>query len=337
MINLEFADYRNEYEAIGIGEALYQLIYEIVKKTVKSYPPSIYSSNNVWDEDAISGLCHDFTMEKLLAAGWLEHYLLSLCTTEGLKSVIKRDFRHYLINKKVRTEKSNLYTRGKLILQTDKNFKPFILKDEPNDTIWGLAGWDEKDILQNLEELLRVLATIDLPSIIRYRPDSLKLSPLLSTPDLVRLIKLAFQRLDKMVAYNLLFEGLCYRLGIISEATVSLDDPLNNKSDMDDSVLADVISTPLQTESIVTSQDTANDIFERLSDRQRMVLGYFFELENSTLEDIGEHLGISKSTVGNELAVINSIISDSISKGDEAEMIITILRSVCAAHLQLHD
>ena len=55
----------------------------------------------VWDEDAIIGVCNDFIVDKLLRNGWLDYYFLSIDSLQGLKRVLQRDIRHYLIDKKV--------------------------------------------------------------------------------------------------------------------------------------------------------------------------------------------------------------------------------------------
>jgi hypothetical protein len=97
----EFSDYRNEYMTIGVGPIIYGMICQLVAETIQHYPPSVYSINKIWDDDAVSGICNDFIIEKLLRKGWLEYYFLSLDTTKGLINVLRRDFRHFLISKRI--------------------------------------------------------------------------------------------------------------------------------------------------------------------------------------------------------------------------------------------
>src|SRR5690242_11619319 len=95
-MNPELRQFVLEYQAEGVGDLLYTFIIGVVERVTRRYPPATYSTNGVWDEDAISGLCNDFIIEKLLKAGLLEHYLLSLETVEQFRHVLQRDFKHFL-------------------------------------------------------------------------------------------------------------------------------------------------------------------------------------------------------------------------------------------------
>jgi hypothetical protein len=308
MNNPAFSDYLTEYQSIGIGPLIYGLVYHAVDQTVRHYPPGVYSINRVWDEDAISGVCHDFIIDKLLKKGWLDYYLFSLNSADGLKRLLKRDFRHFLISKKTRTEKTNLYVRVKNILKNNSQFST----QQTNGTgrsIWGLAGWSQKEVTQDHHEVTIVMASIQLPALIRYRVDSQKISPLISNPDLLRLIEGTLFLLNKRTTMQVLFDSICNRLGILTDEIISLDESIG---DDDGSTILDIVSdSEASVESEVSSKQIAEDIYERLSDRQREILSLQFELQSPTLVDIGNRLGISKSTVGNEIAIIERAIQES--------------------------
>jgi hypothetical protein len=168
-------DYLNEYRSIGVGPMIYDLIYKIVAGVVQHYPPSVYSPNDVWDEDAVSGICHDFVINKLLSKGWLDYYFLSLTSLAGLKNVLKRDFRHYLISKKIRTEKSNLHMRVRKILKDAPEKFQSSLRSDGNGNLWGLAGWTEKEVAQDIQVVMAAMSIVQIPHPIMYRSDSDKI------------------------------------------------------------------------------------------------------------------------------------------------------------------
>ncbi len=330
MINAPvFSDYLNEYQSIGIGQLIYDLIYRTVERTVHRYPPSVYSKNQAWDEDAISGICHDFIIEKLLIKGWLDFYLFSLSEIDGLKRVLKRDFRHYLINKKAHTEKTNLYLRVKKILNTSTRFTT-LQENGTRGVFWGLTGWDRRSVTQDPYEVTKAMILVQLPDMIRYRPDSHKVSPLLSNPDLTQMIEGALFFLDKWTTFDVLFDSICNRLGIITDEVISFDEPIGEDTG---STFADIIADPENSiETDLSAKQTAEDIYNRLSDRQREVLALQFELQNPTLVDIGEKIGVSKSTVSNEMSAIERIIRNSHPSQLEVDDVFLALKEIFAAN-----
>jgi predicted DNA-binding protein YlxM (UPF0122 family) len=317
-----FSDLLNEYQSIGIGTLIYSLVFGIVSEVTRFYPPTVYSPNGVWDEDAVSGICNDFIINKLLNKGWLDSYFLSLDSKEGLKRVLKRDFRHYLISRKTRTEKNNIYLRVKKIL----NNNPVSGDSTHSGSVWGLTGRAQEDVVQDPHDVMMVLETVQLPPAIRYRSDSVKISPLLGNPDLLRLIEETMIILDKGISLGVLVEAICYRLGVVTDEIISLDDTFGNENDQ---FLADTNpSSDTQVETNVSAIQIAEDIYERLSDRQREILALHLELQAPTLVEIGEHLGISKSTVSNELFNIERVIRNSKPSSYEIDLVIPLLKEL---------
>lgn len=328
-----FSDYLTEYQSIGVGPLIYGLVYHVIDNVTRHYPPNVYSMTQVWDEDAVSGICHDFIIEKLLKKGWLDYYLLSLNSADALERVLKRDFRHFLISRKTRTEKTNVYIRIKNILKRNSQFIAQQGNNSQGD-IWGLVGWQQKDITQDPHEVTLAMASVQLPTLIRYRADSRKASPLISNPDLLRLVEGTFFLLDKRTSLQVLFDSICNRLGIYTDEVISLDEQIGEN---DGSTIVDSIADPgIPIETEVLSKEVAEDIFERLSDRQRDILALQFELQSPTLIDIGKKLGISKSTVSNELAVIERVIRESQIDPLEVDEVILSLKNLFVARHITH-
>ena len=333
MNTVSFADYVNEYEALGIGENLYQLVLHIVAKTVRFYPPSIYSPNGVWDEDAINGYCHDFIMQKLLRDGLLNYYLVSLDSVGGLRKALSRDFRHFLINKKTRTELTNLFQRLKIMLNKNAKFQQLGTSRKISSSIWGLVGWDEKEIEQQQEEIVKAMFKIDLPSIIRYRPDSKKLSPLIKNDNLLEVLSQTMLYLDRYIPFYLLFNGLRIRLGIMEHNLVSLDDPIIDNNGYAESSLSEVVPFDENTEGDLAINEIAHNIYDQLTDRQRKSLALYSSVNKLTLEEVGDQLGVSKSTANNDMAAIGRIIKDNLQEDDDEESILLLLVDLCSNHI----
>lgn len=332
MSNVPFNEYQREYEAEGIGSLLYGLIWDIVAKSVKRYPPDVYSPNLNWDEDAISAVCHDFIMQKMLQSGYLEYHLLTQDTTQGLIHVLHRDFRHFLINLKQRSEYSNMFQRVKDILSNNNLFLVYYPHNNVLANIWGLHIWQGSNIsvVQHLEDVVEAMFTVELPPLIRYRADSKKHSHLLSTLDLTQLLESTFQTVGMCIRLDLIMEALRYRLALLDVDVALLEDAVNQSHENGQQTYADIIPSQVDLEAEVTSKEIAEDIFERLTDRQRRVLALRLSLLNPTLEQIGEELKVSKSSVHSDLGIVTQNILISCPRPEEAEVVLETLSELCA-------
>jgi len=333
MTDVEFENYLREYRTKGVGELLYNLICNGVTQVVGNYPPQVYSPNQVWDDDARTALCHDFIIERLLQAGWLEYHLHSQEDVKGLRRAIERNFRYFLINRKARSEYINLYGRVKKILNEDARFA----KHPNNSTharFWGLKSWKDKLIAQTRDEVLEAMFGIALPVLIRYRTDSKKYSPLLSNRDLTRLIEGTLRRLEKYVGMDLLMDCLRYRLNLLDAEIVSVDQPIEMKDDGTMITVGDTIPDSTDIPIEVGSEDLADDFYERLSNRQRAILALQSVGERPTLAEIGERIHVSKSTVKNELDTIGLMLAQSSLSQEEVERVFVHLSEKCLSYLE---
>lgn len=330
----DFKHYLREYESQGVGKLLYALILGLVGQTIKHYPPEIYSPNEIWDEDAISALCHDFTMEKLLRKGWLEYHLLTQQTIAGLTQVLTRDFRHFLISRRKRSVYLNLFKRVKTLLRNDHSFKCFYPHQKSIATVWGLSKWEEPELAQELDEVLAAMFAVRLPPLVRYRADSKKLSHLLSNDDLGRLLEESFEALGKCITLQLLMESLRYRLDLVEIDIVSLDEPIGKHSQVAPLTYADVVPDSTSPSREVSATLYAEDIYERLTDRQRGVVALRLSRAGSTLEQIGDRIGVSKSTVHNDLATVAELVDAADLTQKEAEELLSHLCKLCLRHIE---
>lgn len=341
MEDIDIHNYIEEFLAEGIGQSLYDLITDVVRDECRKYPPSHYSPNNVWDEDAVSGLANDFIVEKLIRKGWLEHHLYSQESVSGLKHILRRDFRHLLISKKERTELSNLFDRVKTILQKNEQFEPHYPHAKTHLSLWGLSKWKDEGKLveQRLEKIVEAMFIVELPPLIRYHPESEKISHFVCTDDLERLLIETFEILKQSVSVSLIMEALRYRLGLLTVNNVSIHEPIKAGGERNDLTYEEVIPSlkkenpEIQLENI----EIASLLFQELSDRQRMILAYRLSNRKNTYEDIAIKLDISKSSVQIEMNKIEDMIACKDLNQHESEEIIHQLSELCGKYLNKSD
>ena len=325
-----FDDYRKEYLAErGIGNLLYDLIFNITQDVARPYPAHIYSPNQVWDTDSLVAVCHDFTMDRLLGKGRLNYFFLTQETTEGLVRCIQSDLRHYLINHRQRSEYLNLFGRLKRILSTDSRFKAFYAPGKFALSVWGLSSWANPVTAERSDEVIQALAQVQIPRLVRYRPDSKKFSHVLSTLELGRLLEGALLKLGKSIPIQLLMDGLRYRLDLLELDDVSLDEEIGRATGNDELTYADITEDSKSRESSVAAEEILEDIFNKLSDRQRRILHTYLSSENPTLETVARTVSLSKSLVHNELGNIEQLIHSADTTQEEVEIILSKLADAC--------
>lgn len=337
MIDNDLNRHVQEFQSEGINTLNYSLIHTCVKITAYRYPAEVYSPNSVWDTQSIMDVTQSFVLDWLLARGRYEYYLLTVDTYNGLKQGIISEFKKYLTNEKRRSEYSNLFTRMKAILLNNNEFE-LISGDVRfmKYTIWGLVDSNFREEVQDIDQVLEAMFDVDIPPAIKYRPDSKKMSPIIATVDLKKLLFQSMYKLEQCVGFDLLIQGLRYRLNLLDIDAVALEETINGAVDV---TYEDVISESENIENIIISQLSSDEIFEVLSDRQRTLLAWYLATENPTLEGIGAKLGISKSLVHDELRAIQNLIKSSTPNlGQEhAEQILLSLGDLCAQHISLDN
>jgi predicted DNA-binding protein YlxM (UPF0122 family) len=330
----EFGDYLNEYAAEGVGSLIYDLINKIVKQIVRQYPPERYSPNRgVWDEDAINDVVHKFTLVWLLKRGWLEYYLFSLQTVDGLKWSIRRELRRFLINERRRDEYSNLFKRAKKLLKENALFE--LYEEIPGSVqIWGLQNWEGNAVAQNVIDVLDAMRQVQLPPSVKYRPDSKKFSHVIGNSDLLKLLRETFEDLQKKIELTMLMEAMRYRLNLTELDEISLEETIRG-FEAENITYADTVPDSDDLERQVTAETLAEDIFEMLSDRQRKVLFLYLTSPNAILEQIATELSVSKSTVHLDLKAIERLIAPQLEI-EESETFFSHLADLCNRYTN-HD
>lgn len=328
MAENNFVEYQKEYESLGIGDLLYELITTTVSRIVPKYPSEKYAPfYGIWDPGAIQEVTHSFIIDWLLLTGRLEFYLLSLDNSTALQKALTSEFRKYMANNRRRSEFSNLYKRTKRLLRDNDDFRSFGRIDR-NYEIWGLAHWQGESLANHVDEVLEFMWKIELPPLIKYRVDSKKNSHLVSDSSLHELLYGTFTNLSKKVELSMLMNAIRYRLHLIEITEQSFEEVLSSEDGMQLS-LEDIIPAPiLPFEDSLAASQIAEHIYEILTNRQRKILYQYLSLPDGTLQAIAEELDISKSTVHNDLKAIERLIGTQV-KGEDSENVFAKLSVMC--------
>ena len=282
MTRPDFQDYCRELESEGIGDLLYNLLLNIVKQVASGYPPQIYSINRSWDDDAYGEVRNAYAVE-LIEKGKLEHFFLTQETTQGLENILRADLRHFLSNRKARSEYFNIRGRVKKILNEDERFGTNDKQKDTRFSFWGLAGWNDKLVAQQRDEVLEAMFAVELPPLVKYRADSMKLSPLLSNPALANFLGMTFIKLDKYASLDMLMDGLRYRLDLLETSLVDIDESVEALGQAIPDAYAELIADQLDVHELVSASEIADDLFARLTDRQRQIFALQQKLSSSHL------------------------------------------------------
>jgi hypothetical protein len=311
-----------EYARSGVGENLYRHILVAVRRVIfgHGYPTS-YSPTGRWDEDALTGLAHDWTMQKLLRYGQLEHLLLTNHTMRGLEKGLELSFRHFLIGQRARSVLVNLFRRMAVILDRTPSFRLCVDTGRKATRLWGLSSWLAVRVFDasDTELIAAGYRVPDLP-IMRYRSDAQKLSPVLSDNDLVRFLELLLAEVESCLSLEQILVVVRYRFHLLDATEVSLEETLTGGDTEDSLRLIDTIGSGSPPDEEVLAAETAETVLRALGPRQRQVLRFFIQ-PDATLVRVAEQVGISKSTVHNDVRRISALIQRHAGGPDEARAV----------------
>lgn len=311
-----------EYAAGGIGEQIYREILKTVSAVTLGHGyPLAYSPTGHWDEDAFTALAHDWTLEKLIRYGQLEHLLLANQTLSGFGKGLELSFRHFLIGHKQRTVLDNLFQRAAHVLESDPRFTKIVDTGRKATSLWGLSIWHDGEPFQGSDSEL-VAAGFRIPEhpVIRYRPDSRRLSPVISDHDLAELLADLLNELRRLLSLEQMVIVFRYRFDLLEVTEVSLEAPMGLSQGGDSLLLGEPMEAGAGPEEEILVAETARVVLRELSPRQRQVMRAYAQV-NATLTSVAELVGCSKSTVDNELRRAMGVIRYNAGDLDEAEAV----------------
>lgn len=308
--------------ASGDGwERMYALALDVARTIVRvrRYPPT-YSPQGVWNDEVIEDLAHDWITEKLLARNQLSHLLLMNETEAGLRKGLELSFADFVVGQRKRTELDHLFRRANVILESDPTFVCVVEADKKAVRVWGLAEWGtvvEASQVTDEQLLTAGFAIADVP-VIRYREGSKKLSPVISDANLATFLRALLAGVGRPVSLEQVVFVCRYRFNLLEAGTVSLDEPTGGDNPDASRSIGESISRGPTPEEMVIGDHVARTILDEIPERQRSVLLAYAETD-ATLTSVGQHLGLSKSTVDNDLRRAMSLIRQRTETSGEAE------------------
>jgi DNA-directed RNA polymerase specialized sigma24 family protein len=319
---VDLQDLIREFLAGGVGELLYAEIAGTVRAVVFGYRyPPTYSPRGRWDEDALSGLAHDWAMERLIGRGQIQHFLLTNETRAGFRKGLELSFRHFLIGQKQRTVLDNLFQRANTLLENDPRFRLAVDTGRKATRLWGLSSWERAEPFQGPDADL-IAAAFRLPnvSVIRYRPDARRLSPVIRDRDLSDFLAGLLTEVQRLLSLTQVTIAYRYRFNLLESAGVSLDEPVAADAEGRELLLSERIAGGREPDEELLVTEAAQAVLRELSPRQRRILREYSR-PAATLTSVGQLEGCSKSTVDNELRRVMQILRQNTGGLEEAESV----------------
>jgi DNA-binding CsgD family transcriptional regulator len=271
-------------------------------------PPS-YAPYGQWDDEAVDDVFADWYEQRLLGRGHLQLLLDRARTVSALRRLAEHSLRQHLLNQRARSQAQNLYWRVVELLDADDEFELVRDAARPQDRWWRLkrsdvAEWGGDDRLL----VAHAWALGDF-TLVRYRADAKKLSPLLDAGELKRFVVGLLERASAALTPTLIMRTLGQRFDLGAVAAEELTEATTASGD-----LPDVASE-------VALADAARAVIAELTPRQVEVLR---RSDEQTDKEMAQALGCSVGTIYNEQRRIAAVISR-VSEEDEREALLKIV------------
>jgi hypothetical protein len=271
-------------------------------------PPS-FAPYGQWDEEAAKEIFSSWCTERLVARGHLQSILDRAGTPGGLRALAERSLRHHLSSSHDRTQTHNIYRRLVAILQDGHPFIPTKPAARPQDR-WYATTADAAPWTGSERQLLAHGWALGDFTVIRYRSDAAKLSPLLDTAELSRFAEGLMASTGAALTPALIMRAIAARFDLHGSDTEPLAEAERPTQD----------STGIL-EQLVLRQ-SALAILAELTPRQVQVLR---STPQDTVLQIADRLRCSAGTVVNEQRRIGQLITRMSEDQDERDRLLNIL------------
>ncbi len=284
----------------------------------RALPPA-YSPYGEWSREAEEDVFQRWAQDRLVAEGQLRALVAKCATLSAFRSMAEISLRQHLLNSRQRTQTQNLYARLRELLKTDPVFRCFIEAADPKDCWWGLTEWRDPAPFNGDERaLLSAAWSVGTLTLVRYRSDARKLSPVLDAGELRRFASGTLGALRTLLTAGLLIRALQLRMDLDPPASRSVDEgpePVNEELGADDRLAL---------------RETAIQAIGELTRRQVDVL--IGTDSGETLTALAHRLGCSRVTVFNEQeragAIISRLSTDSVERNRLLNTVLEILYEV---------
>jgi hypothetical protein len=311
----EYRTIRSNFaQSRDVDPRLYAELRSLAERLVRyGSLPSSYAPFGVWNTEAAEEIFQSWATERLLGRGQLQALLDQAANLESFRRLAERSLRQHVLNQRERSQAQNLYSRSKELIDEDGEFHKFIETARPQDAWWGLAAWRDdprSPFAGDDDRLVAELWALGDYELIRYQPDARKLSPLLSTPELKRLLGELFGRVQALLTLSLMMRAVERRFALGDVPTETLETPE-----------AEAVGTEESDEVVL--EETALAVVTELTSRQVDVL--LGKEKGETIDQMSERLGCSVGTIINEERRVASVL-DRHSEGRDEQA--NVLRKV---------
>jgi DNA-binding CsgD family transcriptional regulator len=253
--------------------------------------PAHYSPLGVWSEEAIEEAFADFTAERLLGRGQLLAMLQRAPARPVFRRMLETALRQDLIDRLERSQSANLYAR---INQLVADAGRYTSGGSGPGRLWQLRDGTAAPFIGDDRALAALAWSLGEFTIIRYKPDARKLSPLLDSDELARF-------LDGLLAANAMdIATICRALKL----RFVLDDSAQAEP-LGPDIAANTIGADPQ--QVLMQHETATAVLAELTERQLQVL-LGTERGNSTRE-LAVRLHCSTGTISHERGRIAEVLA----------------------------
>jgi phage FluMu protein gp41 len=155
--------------------------------------------------------------------------LVTAASERALRAALTTSFSQFLINRRRRTSATNLFKRTVKVLVSSELFQLVAGKPPSSATVWTLSrqpsGVSSAVSQKSLLALAWELSDQEL-EVVRYGPYSLKSSPILREPALVRFLVHLLGRADGALSLAQIAEVMRLRFNLTQLSQVEIDDQL---------------------------------------------------------------------------------------------------------------
>jgi DNA-binding CsgD family transcriptional regulator len=281
----------------------------------RGLPPS-HAPYGVWNEEAEAEIFQSWATDRLIAEGQLQELLDRAPALESFRRLAERSLRQHVLNQRDRSQAQNLYWRMRDMLDEDDDFWSFVEASRPQDVWWGLSDWrttPRPQFAGDDERLLAEVWALGEFAIIRYRPDAKKLSPLLATPELKRLLVSLFDAVNALLTLSRIIRALERRFDLGEIRLEALEEP-------EAQAVTAVEGDP------AVLEESALALIAALTSRQADVLvateGAVLEEDGETLDEIAARLGCSVGTVVNEQRRVAALLDRHSENDDQRGLVL---------------
>lgn len=243
--------------------------------------PPHYAASGAWTDESIEDAVSQWLAERLVGRGDLKRMAFQTQDLATFRAMLTTSLRQDIIDRLERTESRNLYARICKVLEDEARFSCVGESASRQHRVWAIAGSLARFEGDDRAFVNAAYAAGDF-SRVHYRADAGKLSPVLSSPDLLGFL-----------------EGLL-RHGAMSASEIMV--AINGRYGLSVTAFAELgenIATPDTVADALMAEEAAAIMLEELTPRQLDVLRLSSDCQ--TVREVAGQLGCSPATVMTEL------------------------------------